>query len=92
VGYDHVDELGDVFLWRRLADQEPHIFEGVRSPRYQDQETDENGTDGVDVPDDTSADNGHDKTENIDGNVIAVVDKEDMHGWISPVDEAINAE
>ena len=92
VSNNEVDQLADEVLGRRLADKQPDVVESVRSPREEDQDTDKDGTDGIDIPDDTATDNGHGETEGVDNDVVAVIDEEDMNGRIASVDEAVDAE
>lgn len=88
---DEIDQLADVVLWCRFSNEQPNVVEGVGSPGNENQETDENGTDRIDIPDDSATDNGHGKTESIDDDVVAMVDKEDMDGWVASEEEAIDA-
>jgi hypothetical protein len=90
--HDQVDQFRDEVLRSRLANEKPDVIVGVRRPRNEDQETDQNGTDGVDIPDDTATDDGHGETESIDDDVVAVVDEKDVHGGVASVDEAVDTE
>jgi len=74
-----VGEFGEKFLWCRLANEKPDMVERVRRPRYENQETDEDGTDGIDIPDDAATDDGHGQTKGVDDDVIAVVNEEHMY-------------
>ena len=76
---DKVNNLGDEFLGCGLSYQKPYVLESIGSPRAQDQETDEDGTDGIDEPGDAASDNGHGQTEGVDHDIIAVVDEEDVN-------------
>ena len=89
---NHVDQLADVVLRCRLANKQPDMVEGIGSPGNQDQETDENSTDRVDIPDDAATDDRHGKTKGIDDNVIAMVDEEDVDSGVTPIDEAVDAQ
>lgn len=88
----HVHQLGDELLGRRLADQQPHLLKGVGDPREEDEQRNADGTDGVEVPDEAVADNGHDQTKDVDDNVVAVVDKEDVNRGIATQEEAVDHE
>ena len=68
------------------------MLKGIGRPGNQDQKTDENGADGVDVPHDSRANNGHHKAERIDSDIVSVVDEEDMHGRVATEDKTIDAE
>lgn len=70
----HVDQLGQKVSWRRLADQEPYLLKGIGHPREQDEQSDADGANRVEVPHESVANNRHYQTEAIDGNVVAVVD------------------
>lgn len=50
MGDDEVDELRDELVRSRLAHKEPDVLKRIGSPGKQDQKTDENGTNGVQVP------------------------------------------
>ena len=88
---NHVDQLADVVLGCGLANKQPDVIKGIGSPGNQDQKTDENSTDRVDIPDDAATDDRHGKTEGIDDNVIAMVDEEDVDSGVTPIDEAVDA-
>lgn len=92
MGDDEVDQLADEVLGCRLANKQPDVVKGIGRPRDKDQETNENGTDGIDIPDDAAADNRHGKTECIDDNVVAVINEEDMHCGVPAEDETIDTE
>lgn len=64
----------------------------VRSPRHKDQETNKNGTNRIDVPDNAASDDRHSKTEGVDDYVVAVIDEEDMYRRITTVDVAVDAQ
>lgn len=89
---DKVDELADKILGRRLSDKQPDVVESVCGPREQDQETNKNGTDRVDIPDDAATDNRHGQTEGVDDDVVTVVDEEDMDSRVATIDETVDAE
>jgi hypothetical protein len=89
---DQVHQLGEVLLRRRLAHEKPDVLEGVCSPRNQNQDTNQNGTNGVKVPHDTASNNRHSQTKRIDDNVIAVVDEEHVNRRITAKDEAVYAQ
>ena len=86
----HVDELGNEFLGRRLADQKPDLLKGVGGPREQDQESNEDGTDGVQVPDELVAHDGHDQTKDVDDDVVAMVDEKDVDCREPAVKQAVD--
>lgn len=77
--HGHVDDLGEELLGGRLADEQPDLLEGVAHPRDQDEETDADGTDRIRKPGRgvAGANHGHDQTEDVNDNVVAVVDLED---------------
>lgn len=89
VGHGHVDELGDELPGSRLAHQEPDLLERVGRPREQNEQRNAHGTDRVEVPDESVADDGHDQTEQVDHDVVAVVDEEDVDRRESSVEEAV---
>ena len=89
---DEIDQLADVVLWCRFSNEQPNVVEGVGSPGNENQETDENGTDRIDIPDDTASDDGHGKTESVDDNVVTMVDEEDMNRRVAAEDEAIGTQ
>lgn len=89
---DKVDELADKILGRRLSDKQPDVVESVCGPREEDQETNKNGTNRVDIPDNAAADNGHGETEGVDDDVVTMVDEEDMDGRVATIDETVDAE
>lgn len=74
VGHAHVDELGHKLLRSRLAHKQPYLFERIGNPREEDQERDANSTDRIQVPNKSVTNNGHDQTEYVDNDIIAVVD------------------
>lgn len=84
-----VDELGDVLSRRGLADEQPDLLKGVGNPREEDQQRDEHGADGVQVPHEAISDDGHDQAKDIDGDVVSVIDEEDVDRWVLAVDEAV---
>jgi hypothetical protein len=88
---DEVDELGNEFVWRRLAHEEPDMFIGVGSPREQDQKTDKDGTERVKVPYDFASDDRHGQTKGVDDDIIAVVHEEDVHRRVTAEEETIDA-
>jgi hypothetical protein len=90
--HDQVDQLANEVLRCRLANEKPDVIKGVRGPRNEDQETDQNGTDGVDKPSNTATDDGHGETESIDDDVVPMVDEEDVNGGVSPEEKAVYAE
>lgn len=67
------------------------MLEGVGSPGAQDQDTDEDGTQGVKVPYHTASNNGHGQTEGVDNDVVAVVHEEDVHRWVAAEEETVGA-
>lgn len=73
VRHAHVDELGNELPWRGLAHKEPDILECIGHPREQNEECDDDCADGVQIPDELVTHNGHDKTEEVDGNVVPVI-------------------
>jgi hypothetical protein len=77
--HDQVCKLGQELLRCRLADKEPNVIESIGGPRHKDQDTNENGTNGIDVPDNTTSNNGHGKTKRVDDNVVTVIDEEDVY-------------
>lgn len=89
---DKVDELADKILGGRLSDKQPDVVESVCGPREEDQETDKDGTDRVDIPDDAATDNRHGETKGVDDDVVTVVDKKDMDGRVATIDETVDAE
>lgn len=89
MGHGHVDDLVDELTRGRLADEQPDLVKGLRDPGEEDEHTDAHGTDGVEVPDQALADNGHGQTEDIDDEVVAVVDEEDVGGGVAAVDVAV---
>lgn len=74
----HVHELGDEFFGSSLADQEPHLLEGVGHPREQDQQCNTDGTNGIKIPHKPVTDDGHDQAENVDDDIVTMVDEEDV--------------
>jgi hypothetical protein len=74
VCHGDVDQLGDVLRRCRLANQKPYLLKGVGHPRKQNQEGDEDGTNGIKVPNVFGADHSHDKTKTVDGDIVSVVD------------------
>ena len=89
---DQVCKLGQELLRGGLADKQPNVLERVCSPRHEDQETDQDGADGIDEPSHAAADDGHGKTKSVDDNVVAVVDEEHMYRGVTTEDEAIGTE
>lgn len=79
MGDYQVGQLGEEFLGCRLANEKPNVIERVGGPRDKDQESDQDGTDGVDVPDDTASHDRHGKTESVDNDIVAVVNEKDMY-------------
>lgn len=67
------------------------MLECVGSPGYQDEKSDEDGTERVDIPYDAGANNRHDQTKYIDDDVVSVVDKEDVNCGISAEEETVDA-
>lgn len=55
------------------------MLKGIGAPGEQDQETDENGTDGIDEPGHAATNNGHCQAKGIDNDIVAVIDEEDVH-------------
>lgn len=92
MGHDEVNELRDVLVWCGLADEEPDVLEGVGGPGAEDQETDEDGSDGVKVPYNTATDDGHGQTESVHDDVVTVVDEEDVHGRVPTEEETVDAQ
>lgn len=78
VRHRHVNQLGDELSRRGFADQEPHLLESVGDPGEEDQQRDEYRSDRIEIPDEAVADDGHDQAEDVDDDVVAVVDEEDM--------------
>lgn len=70
----HVDELGYELPWSRFADEQPHLLKSVGNPGKENQKRNADGTNRVEVPDKSVTDYGHDQTEYVDNNIIAVVD------------------
>lgn len=68
------------------------MIESVCGPREEDQHANEDGTNGIDIPDDTATDNGHGETKGVDDDIVAVIDEEDMDSRIASEDEAIDAQ
>jgi hypothetical protein len=68
------------------------MVERIGSPRDKNQETDQDSTDRVDIPDDPATDDRHGKTEGVDDNIIAMVDEEDMNSRVASVDVAVDAQ
>lgn len=60
------------------------------TPTEQDQEGEEYLSDGVKIPDEAIADDGHDQAEDVDDNVVPVVNEEDMDRGMLPVEEAVD--
>lgn len=87
-----VCKLGQELLGRRLANKKPDMVEGVCSPGDKDQKTDEDGTDRVNIPDDTATNNGHGKTEGIDDNIVAVINEEDMDRRVATENKAVGTQ
>jgi len=92
VRHGKVHDLRDKVSRRRLAHQEPHLLKRVGSPREEDDEGNDNGANWVQVPDEPVTDNRHDETKNIDDNVVAVVDEEDVDRWEASVEKAVDHE
>lgn len=90
VCHAHVDELGNELLGRRLSHQKPHLLKGVGGPREQDEESNENGTNGVQIPDEFIADDSHDQAEDVDDDIVAVVHEKDVDRRKPAVKEAIH--
>lgn len=89
--YDEVRELGQELLGCRLAYEKPDMVECVCSPRHQNQKADEDGANWVNIPYDTTSNDGHSKPKGIDDDIIAVVNEEDVNRRIATKDEAICA-
>jgi hypothetical protein len=85
MGHHKVYQLGDVLLRGSLAHQKPDMLKRVGGPRNKNQETNQNGTDRVDIPHHTAPDNRHSKAESVDNNVVPVIDKEYMYGRVPSV-------
>jgi hypothetical protein len=87
--HGHIYQLGEKLSRRRLSHQQPHLLESVRDPREEDEQGDEDCSDGIEVPDEAIADDGHDQAEDVDGDVVAVVDEEDVDRGVFAVKEAV---
>jgi len=85
-----VDEAGNVSPRRAFASEQPNLLKRVGRPREQDEQGDADCSNWIQVPDEMVAHNGHDEPEDVDDNVVAMVHKEDFHGWESPVKVAID--
>lgn len=70
----YVHQLGDELPGRGLADEKPHLLEGVGHPREEDEHGDADGADRVEIPHEAVTDDGHDQAEDVDDDVVAVVD------------------
>jgi hypothetical protein len=68
------------------------MIECIRSPRHKDQETDKDGTNRIDIPNDATSNNGHGKTKGVYDNVVAVVDEKDVNRRVAAVDEAVGTQ
>ena len=68
------------------------MLEGVGGPGAEDQETDEDGSNGVEVPYDTASDDGHGQTKSVDDDVVAVVNEEDVHCRVPTEEETVDAQ
>lgn len=88
---DEVDELGDELVGCRLAHKKPDVLESIGSPRAQDQETNEYSAKGVKVPYYFASDDGHGQAEGVDDDVVAVINKEDMHRRVTAEEETVDA-
>jgi hypothetical protein len=89
VVHRHVHQLGHKVPRRCLANQQPHLLEGVCDPREQNEQGDQDGTDRIQIPDESLTNDGHDETKGVDGNIVAVVDVENVHRGVLPVHQAV---
>ena len=87
-----IRKLGQELFGCRLANKKPNMVEGVRSPRDKNQETNEDSTNRIDIPDNSASNNGHGQTEGVDDNVVTMVDEEDMNRRVAAEDEAIGTQ
>lgn len=69
----HINKFADELFGGGFAHQEPHLLKGVGHPREQDEQRDADGTYRIQVPHKSLTDNGHNQTENIHDDVVAVV-------------------
>ena len=74
--HGNIHELRHKLPWRRLAHEQPDLFKGVGGPRKENEQGDKDGTNGIQVPDETVAGDGHDETKDVDDNVVAMVNLE----------------
>lgn len=84
-----VDAFVEEFTRSRLPDEEPDIVKCGGGPREENEESDAGGSDRVEIPDESISDNGHDETENVHGQIVSMVDEEDMCCWVSSQGETV---
>src|SRR5687768_15624521 len=73
VRHGHVDQLRHEFPGGGLADEEPHLLKGIGHPGEEDEKGDADGADGIEIPNETIAHDGHDQAEDVDGDIVAMV-------------------
>lgn len=72
--HGHIDEFRDELVGCRFSDEQPNLLKRIAHPREQDEESNADGSDGIQVPHETISHDGHDQAEDVDHDVVAMVD------------------
>lgn len=89
----HISELIEELLRRRLSNKEEDVLKRGGRPRKEDEESNEDGTDRVEIPNgELAREDCHEQTKDVDGNIVAVIDVEDVRSGVAAEGEAVEEE
>lgn len=76
----HIDQFVEEVLWCGFAYQVPHMLEGGRCPRVENQTGDANCTGRIEKPynAESATHNRHDQPEDVDSNIVPMVNLENL--------------
>jgi len=74
MSHGNVHQFVDEVARSGFANQKPDLLERIGGPGEENDESDADGTDGIEIPNEPIASNGHDETKEINGNIVSMVD------------------